>query len=100
MVSSEVDWWYSNTTLSSSVLVGLLRSQVGLSSALVGLFSGTVGVTRESIDVASWVSWVTKESSNCLMVYFLESSGLVGLSSRLVMVLKSSTGCVSMVDNQ
>ena len=34
------------------------------------------------------------------MVSFLESSGLVGLSSRLVMVLKSSTGCVSMVDNQ
>ena len=29
------------------------------------------------------------------MVSFLESSGLVGLSSRLVMVLKSSTGCVS-----
>ena len=26
------------------------------------------------------------------MVSFLESSGLVGLSSRLVMVLKSSTG--------
>ena len=97
MVSSEVDWWYSNTTLSSSVLVGLLRSQVGLSSALVGWSSG---VTRESIDVALWVSWVTKESSNCLMVSFLESSGLVGLSSRLVMVLKSSTGCVSMVDNQ
>ncbi len=33
------------------------------------------------------------------MVSFLESSGLVGLSSRLVMVLKSSTGCVSKVAN-
>ena len=43
MVSSEVDWWYSNTTLSSSVLVGLLGSQVGLSSALVGWCSGIVG---------------------------------------------------------
>ena len=43
MVSSEVDWWYSNTTLSSSVLVGLLGSQVGLSSALVGWSSGIVG---------------------------------------------------------
>ena len=43
MVSSEVDWWYSNTTLSSSVLVGLLRSQVGLSSAQVGLSSALVG---------------------------------------------------------
>ena len=42
MVSSEVDWWYSNTTLSSSGLVGLLGSQVGLSSALVGLSSGIV----------------------------------------------------------
>ena len=34
---------------------------------------------------------------------FLESSGLVGLSSRLrpnVRVLKSSNGCVGMVDNQ
>ena len=53
MVSSDVDWWYSNTTLSSSGLVGLLGSQVGLSSALVGLASG---VTRESNDVASWAS--------------------------------------------
>ena len=43
MVSSEVDWWYSNTTLSSSVLVGLLGSQVGLSSAQVGLSSALVG---------------------------------------------------------
>ena len=43
MVSSEVDWWQSNTTLSSSVLVGLLRSQVGLSSALVGWSSGVLG---------------------------------------------------------
>ena len=43
MVSSEVDWWYSNTTLSSSGLVGSLRSQVGLSSALVGWSSGIVG---------------------------------------------------------
>ena len=41
------------------------------------------GVTKDSIDVASWVLWVTKESSNCLIVSFLESSGLVGLSSRL-----------------
>ena len=43
MVSSEVDWWYSNTTLSSSVLVGLQGSQVGLSSAQVGLSSALVG---------------------------------------------------------
>ena len=43
MVSSEVDWWYSNTTLSSSVLVGLLGSQVGFSSAQVGLSSALVG---------------------------------------------------------
>ena len=43
MVSSEVDWWYSNTTLSSSVLVGLSSAQVGLSSALVGWSSGIVG---------------------------------------------------------
>ena len=43
MVSSEIDWWQSNTTLSSSVLVGLLRSQVGLSSALVGWSSGVLG---------------------------------------------------------
>ena len=35
-MSSEVDWWYSNTTLSSSGLVGLLGSQVGLSSGIVG----------------------------------------------------------------
>ena len=37
------------------------------------------GVTKDSIDVTSWVSWVTKESK----VHFQESSGLVGLSSRL-----------------
>ena len=43
MVSNEVDWWYSNTTLSSSVLVGLLGSQVGLSSAQVGLSSALLG---------------------------------------------------------
>ena len=43
MVSSEVDWWYSNTTLSSSVLLGLQGSQVGLSSAQVGLSSALVG---------------------------------------------------------
>ena len=65
-----------------------------------GVVKWNSGITEDSIDVASWVSCVTKESSNCLMVSFLESSGLVGLSSRLVMVLKSSTGCVSMVDNQ
>ena len=62
--------------------------------------SWMAGSLGSQLNVASWVSWVTKESSNCLMVSFLESSGLVGLSSRLVMVLKSSTGCVSMVDNQ
>ena len=43
MVSSEVDWWYSNTTLSSSVLVGFSSAQVELSSALVGWSSWIVG---------------------------------------------------------
>ena len=48
-----------------------------------GVVSWESGVTKDSIDVASWVLWVTKESSNCLKVNFQESSGLVGLSSRL-----------------
>ena len=56
MVSNEVDWWYSNTTLSSSVLVGLLGSQVGLSSALVGWSSGVLGSLGSQNDVASWAS--------------------------------------------
>ena len=62
--------------------------------------SWMAGSLGSQLNVASWVSWVTKESSNCLMVSFLESSGLVGLSSRLVMVLKSSAGCASKVENQ
>ena len=63
MVSSEIDWWQSNTTLISSVLVGLLRSQVGLSSAQVGLSSalvgwssGVLGSLGSQNDVASWAS--------------------------------------------
>ena len=55
MVSSEVDWWYSNTTLSSSVLVGLLGSQVGLSSALVGLSSGIVGSLGSQLMLPHWL---------------------------------------------
>ena len=41
------------------------------------------GVSKDSIDDASWVSWVTKESIDCLKVHFQESSGVVGLSSRV-----------------
>ena len=58
MVSSEIDWWQSNTTLSSSVLVGLLRSQVGLSSAQVGLSSALVG----------WSSWIVGSLGSQLML--------------------------------
>ena len=49
MVSSEVDWWYSITTLSSSWLVGSIRSQVGLSSALVGSFKCQVGLSSGTV---------------------------------------------------
>ena len=56
MVSSEVDWWYSNTTLSSSVLVGFSSAQVELSSALVGWSSGVLGSLGSQNDVASWAS--------------------------------------------
>ena len=43
IVTGEVDWLYSSTTFSSSGLVGLLGSQVGLSSALEGWSSGIMG---------------------------------------------------------
>ena len=72
MVSSEVDWWYSNTTLSSSVLVGLQGSQVGLSSAQVGLSSALVG----------WSSGIVGSLGSKLML----PRGLVGSQRSQVIV--------------
>ena len=65
MVSSEVDWWYSNTTLSSSVLVGLQGSQVGLSSAQVGLSSALVGWSSALV---GWSSGIVGSLRSQLML--------------------------------
>ena len=62
------------------MLVGFLGSQVGLSSALVGLASGVVGSLGSQMMLPHGL---VRSQRSQLIVSFLESSGLVGLSSRL-----------------